>query len=80
MSMDSIEGFTKVGGKSVVLTIVERFSKCSHFITLGHPYSSPSVVKVFFEGVVQLHGFACRLSVTGTQCSLVLLVGTAQIG
>lgn len=34
--MDFIEGFPKVNGKSVVLTVVDRFSKFAHFIPLGH--------------------------------------------
>jgi hypothetical protein len=46
--MDFIEGFSKVGGKSVVLTVVDRFSKFTNFITLGHPYSVASVAKAFF--------------------------------
>jgi hypothetical protein len=50
--MDFIEGFPKVGDKSVVLTVVDRFSKFAHFIALGHPYSATSVAKAFFEGIV----------------------------
>jgi hypothetical protein len=46
--MDFVEGFPKVGGKSVILTVVDRFSKFAHFIPLGHPYSVASVAKVFF--------------------------------
>ena len=37
ISMDFIEGLPKVGGKSIVLTMVDRFSKYAHFIALGHP-------------------------------------------
>lgn len=59
--MDFIEAFLKVGDKSVVQTIVDRFSKYGHFIALGHPYSAPSVAKAFFEGVVRLHGFPCSV-------------------
>lgn len=59
--MDFIEAFLKVGDKSVVQTIVDRFSKYGHFIALGHLYSSPSVAKAFFEGVVRLHGFPCSI-------------------
>lgn len=61
ISMDFIEAFPKVGGKSVVLTIVDRFSKYAHFITLGHPYSATTVAKAFFEGIVRLHGFPCSI-------------------
>jgi len=38
IAMDFVEGFPKVGGKSVILTIVDRFSKYAHFIALSHPY------------------------------------------
>jgi hypothetical protein len=37
IAMDFIEGFPKVGGKSVILTVVDRFSKFAHFIPLSHP-------------------------------------------
>jgi hypothetical protein len=59
--MDFIKRFPKVGGKSVALTVVDRFLKFAHFITLSHPYSAPSVAKAFFEGVVRLHGFPCSI-------------------
>jgi len=37
ISIDFIEGLPKVGGKSVILTVVDRFSKYAHFIALGQP-------------------------------------------
>jgi len=37
--MDFIESLPKVRGKSVILTVVDRFSKYAHFIALSHPYS-----------------------------------------
>ncbi|KAK1645648.1 hypothetical protein QYE76_063453 [Lolium multiflorum] len=52
ISMDFIEGLPKVGGKSVILTVVDRFSKYAHFIALGHPYSAASVARAFFDGIV----------------------------
>ena len=57
ISMDFIEGLPKVGGKSVILTIVDRFSKYAHFIALGHPYTAAAIARAFFEGIVCLHGF-----------------------
>ena len=57
ISMDFIEGLPKVGGKSVILTVVDRFSKYAHFIALGHPYTAASVARAFFTDIVRLHGF-----------------------
>jgi hypothetical protein len=46
--MDFVEGFPKVGGKSVILTVVDHFSKYAYFIALGHPYSAASVIGLFW--------------------------------
>jgi hypothetical protein len=54
--MDFVEGFSRVGGKSVILTMVDCFSKYAHFITLEHPYSATTVAKAFFDQIVCLHG------------------------
>jgi hypothetical protein len=59
--MDFIEGFPKVGGKSVILTVVDKFSKFAHFIPLGYSYTAASVAKAFFEGITKLHGFPCSI-------------------
>jgi hypothetical protein len=56
ISMDFIEGFHKINGKSVILTVVDRFSKAAHFITLGHPYTATTVARAFFTEIVRLHG------------------------
>jgi hypothetical protein len=55
--MDFLEGLPKVHGKSVILTVVNRFSKYAHFIALGHPYTATSVARAFFDGIVHLYGF-----------------------
>jgi hypothetical protein len=57
ISMDFIKGLPKVGSKSVILTVVDHFSKYAHFIALGHPYIAASVARTFFDGIVRLHGF-----------------------
>jgi hypothetical protein len=54
--MDFIKGFHKINGKSVILTVVDRFSKAAHFITLGHPYMATTVARAFFIEIIWLHG------------------------
>jgi transposase InsO family protein len=54
--MDFIEGFPKINDKTVILTVVDRFSKAAHFITLGHPYTVTTVAHAFFTEIVRLHG------------------------
>lgn len=56
IGMDFVEALPKVGGKSVILTVVDRFSKQCHFIPLGHPYSAESVAQAFYTEIVRLHG------------------------
>jgi transposase InsO family protein len=56
ISLDFIEGLPKVAGKSVILTVVDRFSKYAHFIALSHPYTAKSVAHMFFAEIVRLHG------------------------
>jgi hypothetical protein len=46
----------KVSGKSVILTVVDKFSKYAHFIPLGHPYTATMVARTFFVDIVRLHG------------------------
>ena len=55
--MDFIEGLPKVGGKLVILMVVDRFSKYAHFIALGHLYTVVSIARAFFDDIVRLHGF-----------------------
>lgn len=57
ISLDFIEGLPRVNGKSVILTVVDRFSKYAHFIPLSHPYTAATVTKAFFDAIVRLHGF-----------------------
>jgi hypothetical protein len=51
-----IEALLKVHGKSVILTVVDRFSKFAHFIPFRHPYTTYSVARGFFNDIVRLHG------------------------
>jgi hypothetical protein len=49
ISMDFIEALPKMGGKSVILTMVDHLSKYAHFIPLAHPYSARMVAHKFFS-------------------------------
>jgi hypothetical protein len=53
--LDFVEAFPRVRGKSVILTVVDRFSKYCHFIPLAHPYSAESIAQAFFNDIVRLH-------------------------
>jgi hypothetical protein len=54
--MDLIDGLPKSDGFSVILVVVDRFTKYTHFIPLKHPYTAQSVALAFFNNVVRLHG------------------------
>jgi hypothetical protein len=56
IAMDFMEGLPRVNWKSVILIVVDRFSKYAHFITLAHPYMATTVARAFFDGIVRLHG------------------------
>jgi hypothetical protein len=53
--MDFVEGFSRIYGKSVVLMVIDHFSKAMHLIPLGHPYTATTVARAFFNNVVWLH-------------------------
>jgi hypothetical protein len=56
IGIDFIEALPKVQGKTVILSVVDRFSKYCHFIPLAHPYTAESVAQAFFADIVRLHG------------------------
>jgi hypothetical protein len=49
--MDFIEGLPKSNS-----TVVDKFSKYSHFIALLHPFTTAKVAQVFLNNVYKLHG------------------------
>jgi hypothetical protein len=56
VALDFLEALPRVRGKSVILTVVDRFSKYCHLIPLAHPCSAESVAQAFFNNIVRLHG------------------------
>jgi hypothetical protein len=56
LSMDFIDQLPKCDGYSVILVVVDCFTKYAHFLPLKHPYTALSVANTFFNNVVKLHG------------------------
>jgi len=56
IGIDFVEALPRVHGKTVILSVVDRFSKYCHFVPLAHPYTAESVAQAFFADIVRLHG------------------------
>jgi hypothetical protein len=55
IGLDSVEALPQVHGKTVILSVIDHFSKYAHFILLAHPYTAESVAQAFFSDIVHLH-------------------------
>jgi hypothetical protein len=56
IGLDFVEALPRVNGKTIILSVVDRFSKYCHFIPLAHPYTTTSVAQAFFTDIVRHHG------------------------
>lgn len=56
ITMDFIEGLPRSEGKDVILVVVDRFTKYSHFLAMSHPYTVQQVAQEYLNGVYKLHG------------------------
>lgn len=56
IAINFIEGIPPSAGKIVVLVVVDRFTKYSHFIPLAHPFTTIQVAKLFLDHIYKLHG------------------------
>nr|GEU83883.1 reverse transcriptase [Tanacetum cinerariifolium] len=56
VSMDFITGMPLSKGFTVVLVVVDRFSKYAHFAPLPTSFNAPKVAEVFVETVIKLDG------------------------
>jgi hypothetical protein len=56
ISMDFIEGLPNSNGYTIILVIVDRFTKYSHFYPIKHPFTASTIAQVFMDNIVKLHG------------------------
>lgn len=57
ISIDFITGLPTVQGKSVIIVVVDRLSKFSHFGALKSSYTASSVADYFINSIIRLHGY-----------------------
>lgn len=63
ITMDFITALPNSQGKEVILVVVDRLTKYSHFIPLAHPYTVTTVFDALMDNVIKLHGVPiCILS------------------
>jgi hypothetical protein len=58
ISMDFIINLPKSGDKSVIMVVVDRLSKYSHFCALQHPFTTSTMAQLFMDQVFKLHGMS----------------------
>jgi hypothetical protein len=56
VSMDFITGLPKFEGNGVIMVIVDRLTKYTHFCALSHPFKANIVSTAFMETIQKLHG------------------------
>jgi hypothetical protein len=54
--MDFIIGLPKSKGKSVIMVIVDRLTKYTHFFALSHPFKASTVATALMETFQKVHG------------------------
>nr|GEV51946.1 retrotransposable element Tf2 [Tanacetum cinerariifolium] len=55
ISMDFVKGLSNSGGKTIIMVVVDKLSKYSHFMALSHPFTAIQVAQLFLDNVYKLH-------------------------
>lgn len=56
VSMDFIEGWPSPHNKTVIMVMIDKFSKYAHFIPMSHPFTALQVAQLYLNQVYKLHG------------------------
>nr|GFA24278.1 retrotransposon-related protein [Tanacetum cinerariifolium] len=56
ISIDFIDGLPMSKERTVIMVIVDRLSKYSHFVPLTYPYTAIQVAQSFLDTIYRLHG------------------------
>ncbi|MCI17844.1 hypothetical protein A2U01_0038995 [Trifolium medium] len=56
VAMDFITGLPNSFGFSVIMVVIDRLTKYSHFVAQKTDYSSKTVAEAFMSNIVKLHG------------------------
>ena len=54
--MDFVEGLPKSEGYSMIMVVVDRLSKSTHFMPLKQPFPATTEANVCIREVIRLHG------------------------
>ncbi|KAL5790449.1 hypothetical protein ACOSQ2_005337 [Xanthoceras sorbifolium] len=57
LSIDFVEGLPPSQGYTIIMVVVDRLSKYSHFVPMRHPFTALSLAKYFISNIVKLHSF-----------------------
>ena len=55
VNLDFVEGLPKSQGYEVILVVVDRLTKYSHFVPISHPYSTAKVASLYMHYIFKLH-------------------------
>ncbi|GJZ13163.1 putative mitochondrial protein [Tanacetum coccineum] len=56
ISMDFVEGLSNSHIKTVIMVVVDRLSKYSHFMALSRPFTAIQFAQLFLDNIYKLHG------------------------
>ena len=55
LAIDFIVGLPKSNGKTIILVVIDRYTKYAYFVALRHPINAAKIAQVFIDTIVKLH-------------------------